>query len=187
MKKRLIQNAEGATKLSLTFLLLAYSLIAAIVTKNLLIFLAMFLSTIGDIFIMTSRGALTVLVGKREKQFQNGVVAFGMSHLVYIATLRTEFSIKLFWIAVPVVIILLFIRIFSTYDLQLMATYAVVILMNLANSIDYSWYAAAGVALFIVSDSILAICEKRNPRWQIAIWVTYVSAQVLLITSTILN
>ena len=187
MKERFIKNTEGAIKFSLTLLMLMYSLVIAIVTKNLLIFLAMFLSTIGDIFIMTSRGCLKVLIGNSKKQFQNGVVAFGMSHLMYISTLRTEFSTRLFWIAVPVVVILVCLRFFQNYESQIMVTYAAVLLMSLANCIDYSWIATVGAGLFIASDSILAICEKRNPKWQIAIWATYVPAQILLITSTILK
>lgn len=187
VKERFIKNTEGAIKLSLTTLLLIYSLVIAIVTKNLLIFLAMLLSTKGDIFIMTSRGCLAIIEGEENKQFEKGVVEFGMSHLVYIATLETEFSMKLFWLAVPIVVILICLRFISNYELQLMATYAVILLMNFANSIDYSWVAAVGAGLFIVSDGILAICEKRNPKWQIAIWATYVPAQILLITSTILK
>ena len=65
--------------------------------------------------------------------------------------------------------------------------YAVCLALNAVNSWSFSTLAGIGGILFLVSDAILSVFEKKSPKWQLAIWFTYVPAQICLLTAILIN
>lgn len=175
-------NKEGKIKLFLTISLLIYSAIVTGITEIYIVMLPMLASTIGDISIMSSRGCCT---GKKEKSFEYGIIAFGAAHLLYIAMMPTKISLKLLLIAVPLYAIAAWFAINKKRTLA-SVFYALIIILNFINSILFHPLAMVGMIFFIISDILLAIFEDKNPKWQIAIWVTYVIAQICIITTFLL-
>lgn len=176
-------NKEGKVKLLLSFTLLAYALYVTAYTNNFFTFVAMLLSTIGDIAIMNSRGCLT---GRKEPTFNVGVCAFSFAHMAYVcAMLNNNVTI--------VIALLSFSVTFVTTLFQPKGKkwnnvpYTVAIFNNAINAWLFGWVAGTGMVFFITSDLILSVCEEKSPKWQIPIWATYVPAQAFLLTALLLN
>lgn len=173
-------NREGTIKLRLSLLLLAFSVAIAIKKENIVLFLPMLASTIGDIAIMSSRGCCT---GKKENSFEYGIIAFATAHLYYICLMKTVISPYLIVIA----FLLLAAIVFASENRNVAsALYAVVIIMNAINSYFFHPLAFVGMILFIISDILLALFEDKSPWWQIPIWIFYVAGQICLLTSLFL-
>lgn len=183
-KIRIIINKEGKIKLLLTTLLLACSAVVTVISQWVyLVILPMFASTIGDISIMTSRGCCT---GKKENTFEFGIIAFGAAHLLYIAMMQTQYSLKILLIAFILYAITVCLAI-NKKRTAASVFYAMIIILNFINSIFFHPLAMIGMILFIISDILLAIFEDKNPLWQIPIWIFYVAGQICLLTSLLLN
>lgn len=179
-KLRLKINSEGKSKLLLTTLMLIYSAIVTGITEWVyLVVLPMFASTIGDIMIMASRGCCT---GKKQNSFEFGIIAFGAAHLLYIAMMNTQISLKLLLIGFLLYAVTAVLAI-NKKRTAASVFYALIILLNFINSIFFHPLAMIGMIFFIVSDIILAIFEDKKTWWQIPIWIFYVVGQVCIITS----
>lgn len=61
--------------------------------------------------------------------------------------------------------------------------YAIILIIAAVNGWTYSWVMGAGYIIFVISDAILAVFENKSPKWQVAIWGTYVPAQALILAS----
>ena len=182
-KLRISINKEGKIKLILTTLLFACSAVVTVISQWVyLVILPMFASTIGDISIMTSRGCCT---GKKENTFEFGIIAFGAAHLLYIAMMQTQYSLKILLIAFILYAITVCLAI-NKKRTAASVFYAMIIILNFINSIFFHPLAMIGMILFIISDIILAIFEDKDPRAQIAIWFFYVTGQLCIITSFLL-
>lgn len=181
MNKNLRLNQEGKVKLGFSFALLIFSLGVTLATKNKYVFLAMLCSSAGDILIMSSRGCF----GKKENQFENGVIAFAMAHLAYMVAMPTYLSDTCLYIALWCFVLIIFLNFNAKIKqgIWICIPYAVCLALNAVNSWSYGTLAGIGGTLFLVSDAILSVFEKKNPKWQIAIWVTYVPAQICLLTA----
>ena len=184
--KRLRINREGMVKEFLSLALVIFAIYVAITTKNLFAFFFFSFSNLGDTSIMASRGTFS---GKKKNTFTLGVVFFAMAHVFYILAMKTQYSIILGKVDL---ILCIFVIILSIYpsarnDKLNFIPYAVCLIINVFNACMFSIIAGIGGFLFLASDGILSICEERNPKWQIAIWATYVPAQILLLTSILME
>ena len=188
-KLRLNVNTEGKVKLSLSISLVIYSIIVAILNNAILAIMAMSSGSFGDISIMASRGCLT---NRNEDTFNVGVMAFALQHIFYILQMQTEYS-ETFFIATMIIFLIMLgiMKIAKTQkDVPLCILYAIIIILNAINAFNFSWIAALGMSLFLVSDIILAISkmlDKRSITWQVAIWITYVPAQICMLTAILLK
>lgn len=186
---KLRMNLEGRIKLSLSLALLIYSIVGAILCNNIIICIAMLLSSVGDICLLINRGCLTE---QKKNTFNYGVWAFQLSHIVYILEMPSKYSKNL--IIIILILLLTSIIIDRTFknskEAYICTSYAVILVFSIVNALNFSLLATFGMGLFIISDSILGICKivgKRNMGCEIAIWTTYVLAQICLLTTIIIN
>ena len=175
-------NAEGIVKLIFSTGLFIFSIIVSIRGENKLIFLPMLFSMIGDINIMSSRGCIT---GEKQNTFNYGIVAFAFAHLLYIENMPTDIQLL---VELAGFILFIFVVYTSAIYKKTIPSifYAVILLLNLINAMCYDKQIMWGIILFIVSDTILAIWEDKNPLWQIPIWVFYVLGQFRIISRFLL-
>lgn len=176
-------NQEGKVKLFLSVSVLVYSVYVSIAVNSIFPFIAMFFSSIGDIAIMASRGALT---GKKENSFDWGVIAFSAAHTVYVYAMREERTVFLA-IAISLFIAVLILTKIKPADKKWnYIPYTLLLFTSFANTWFFAILAGIGMVLFLSSDLILSICEEKSPKWQIPIWATYIPAQILILSSFML-
>lgn len=151
-------------------------------------------SWIGDIILL--------FADRDEMYFIVGLVAFLISHVVYIITfskqlkIRTQKNKAVFWIGVTVIIVylltMLTILLPSLGDLKIpVFVYALVISTMLLFAFKgfliweepANWYILLGAIIFVSSDSILAFDKFYAPIIQgsFLIMVTYLLAQYLIV------
>lgn len=185
---------RGVIKILLSGTLLLYAIVTSILTRNLLVAVAMLSSTIGDIFLMSNKGDLGFEPQKSES-LEMGICAFACAHLAYILAMRTEkffISALISGIAICAMTII-HIAPEKKKDQEqkahyiLYELYAICILANAANAWMYSLIAGIGMTLFLISDIVVCISIGKNPKWQLITWTTYVPAQALLITATLIH
>ena len=179
-------NKEGKAKLMLSTTLLIYSFVIYIFTGNFLAFIAMLFSMIGDIAIMSYRN---VFYKKKNMHLMYGVISFCLAHMTYIVAMSTNLNKLLLYVA-GVSFIFLVCALFFNGERKVknlvFFLYSIVIGCNLINSFFFSSIAFTGMLLFMFSDLVLLIGEKLkiNGIWlQVIIWLTYVPASALLLTS----
>lgn len=187
MKLRI--NTEGKIKLFLSLSLFFYSIVVSLATNNYIICVAMCLSSIGDILLLANRGCLTE---KKKETFLYGIVAFSLSHLLYMCAMNVSFLSKvLICIAFGLIVILsVFVMGKGESKITAFSIYGVILLLNVFNSLNFSLIAGIGMILFTISDLIIAVCKIRKNRTlvsQFLIWITYVLAQIYLLTSFLLQ
>lgn len=175
-------NREGKIKLFFSSSLLLYSILVSIITKNFAPFLAMFFSSMGDIYIMASRG---VFCEEKRNSFKPGVVSFAFAHMVYVTGMKHEHSIVFVSIAMVALIMVIYLSVTKNNNSNFVP-YAICLITSAVNAWLFSWIAGIGMILFLASDAILSICENKSPKWQIAIWATYVPAQAFLLTAILI-
>ena len=192
-KKRIKMTAEGRVKMVLSGLLLVFSLIVTIITREPLVFFGMLFSSIGDFAIADSRGA--IYEGEKSKNnFYAGVSAFAFAHLIYgicmcmMGVIKDETSL-----VIKAVFCILFVSSAIAFLLGLLSNknatmiYAICLIATWVIAFKFSIVAVIGYSLFIASDLILALFEDKSPKWQYAIWATYVPAQALILASFLLK
>lgn len=188
----------------LTILLSGLALISALIQPSparWLCFAAMFMSTIGDIFLMRFRGL--------NRYFPNyfiwGAAAFMIAHIIYIMAYRTLAASKgLSFFNGGVVIAILIALASLAYiihtciqrknysNLPLSVIYLAVISLNCASIFSYTWssflrqpwtiFASIGALSFFVSDFIIGLGLLANiVRYDHLIWWYYPIGQLLLI------
>jgi uncharacterized membrane protein YhhN len=175
------------------FLLLGVSLYNYFPSKKLLL-AALTFSWIGDIILLfTDRG---------EIYFVFGLIAFLISHVVYIITFSKQLKIRnrknkaVFWIGVTAIIVylltMLAILLPSLGDLKIpVFVYALVISTMLLFAFKgfliwkepANWYILLGAIIFVSSDSILAFDKfyVQIMHGSFLIMVTYLLAQYLIV------
>ena len=186
--KKLRTNREGKIKAGLSLLLLFYATIVGIIANNITIIFAMFFSVVGDILLLINRGCFNE---KKKETFTYGILAFSMSHLIYMYGMMTNMlsNILIFmaWGLIITLIILLAINCKSI--IIIFSLYGIIILLNFINSFNFNIISAIGMFLFIISDITVAaskIRKKRTRTEQFIVWVTYIFAQTCLLTSFLL-
>lgn len=184
MSKLLKINREGKTKLTLSLLLVGYALFISIYTKTIEPIVIMLISCFGDINIMASRGALT---GKKEENaFENGILCFSLAHFGYVSVMGRNPTCMIITMSAVVVIYAL-INKRPSGDKLAYIPYTIALVTSAVNAWHFSYIAGIGMILFLISDLVLSIFEDKDPKWQIVIWVTYVPAQILMLTALLLN
>lgn len=188
-KLRLKVNQEGIIKLSITLLLLIFSGIVALISKNGVVAIAMCGASLGDIFLMAKRGCLT---GKMEKTFVCGIISFAGSHLFYLSAMKeAKFAEELVW---PMLILFIVIMIMEGVSVKSTAVicvpYGIMLVINLINAIYFNSIAIIGMILFIISDASIVFFEIKKAKKQLVrdviVWGTYIPAQICLISSFLL-
>lgn len=155
---------------------------------------ALFFSWIGDIILL--------FAARGELFFISGLIAFLISHLVYILLFNKQLKDRnkknkaVYWIGVTVIIAYLFVMLTillpSLGDLQLpVLVYAIVLSTMLLFAFKgfLSWkepansYVLLGAIIFVSSDSILAFDKFHEPiaMSSFLIMVTYLTAQFLIV------
>ena len=183
--KKLRINTEGKIKLGLSLLLFFYAIVVGILINNIIIILAMFFSVIGDIFLLVNRGCFNE---EKKETFNFGILAFSMSHFIYMYAMMTGVLSNIF-ICITlcfIVILSILIRSKNKSRITIFSLYAFIILLNFFNSFNFSIIAAIGMFIFILSDITVAISKitkKRSMISQIFIWMTYIIAQICMLTS----
>ena len=186
--KKLRINIEGKIKIGLSLLLFFYAFVAGIMINNVTIIFAMFFSVVGDILLLVNRGCFNEV---KKETFNYGILAFSMSHLVYMYAMMTGVLSNIFICSVICLIDILSILIISKNKsrIAIFSLYAIIILLNFLNSFNFSVIAAMGMFIFILSDITVAtskVLQKRTMGTQIIIWVTYILAQICVLTSFLL-
>ena len=184
---------EGIVKFTLSIMVLIFSVVTAVKTGNVLVALAMAASTAGDINIMNSRGCF--LTEKNKKYFSWGMISFAVAHFFYTLAMDNNnwtYLVGIEFSAMLVVIIAIWV--FSKKEgfdplenKAIQFTYAACIVLAAIGAVLFNWLTAVGYALFIASDLILSKCEYKDAKWQIAIWATYIPAQICIITSFLIK
>lgn len=175
------------------FLLLAVFFSGSFPSKKFLL-IALAFSWIGDIILL--------FADQHELFFIIGLVAFLISHIVYILLFNKQLRYKnrknkaIFWIGVTVIIVYLFVMLWvllpTLGDLTLpVFVYALVIstmlLFALKGFLNWektgSWYILIGAISFVTSDSILAFNKFHTPivLSSFLIMITYLVAQYLIV------
>ncbi len=177
-------NAEGVTKLALSLFLLIYAMVVAIITKNFTLFFAMLASSLGDIAIMSNRGVFNNTI---YYNWEYGIVLFALAHILYMTAMIRKYTPVCIFIAFCAFILIIFFVFHFEYKdyIWTNVAYAIIIVLNFVNTLFFNKIAIVGLVFFICSDIILIITEKKNPKWQYAIWITYVIAQACVITAVL--
>lgn len=155
---------------------------------------ALFFSWIGDIILLFAE--------RDELFFISGLIAFLISHIVYILLFNKQLKEKnkrnkaIYWIGVTLIIVYLFVMLTvllpNLGDLQLpVLVYAIVLSTMLLFAFKgfLSWkepanvYVLLGAIIFVSSDSILAFDKFDEPiaMSSFLIMVTYLAAQFLIV------
>jgi uncharacterized membrane protein YhhN len=177
----------------LPFLLLGVFFYGNFASKKFLL-TALAFSWIGDIILL--------FADRDEMYFISGLIAFLISHVVYIITFSKQLKIRnrknkaVFWIGVTVIIVylltMLTILLPSLGDLKIpVFVYALVISTMLLFAFKgfliweepANWYILLGAIIFVSSDSILAFDKFHAPIVlnSFLIMITYLIAQYLIV------
>lgn len=180
------QKTEKIIKLLLTFSLLIFSIIAAIISNNEIISIAMLCSSIGDILIMASRGIFGTK--KNKDQFIIGTLCFAIAHYGYLCALLQPQFFPLLIVEMCLVLGMITIACINKFKTNKIINilYALCILISAVNAFNFHLVAGIGYVLFIISDIILIIKEDKERYWQIPIWIFYVAAQMCILTSPLI-
>ena len=190
-KNRFVITTEGQVKMVLSILLLLNALITTIEVNNICIFLAMLFSSIGDYSIASSRGAIGPTEEKNKTDFNVGVAAFAVAHVLYTFAMGMKVPFEGTFV-LKLAIAIVFVAACTAFLLGILDSknatipYALCLIATAFISFHFGIVTGIGYVLFVASDLILAIFEDKSPKWQYAIWGTYVPAQALIITSFLL-
>lgn len=181
-KNKLRITLEGKIKLTLSLMLVVYSAIVSAIT-GIFVFSPMALSCCGDVALMKKRNCF---LNKEYSDFRYGVLFFMLAHISYALKMETEISNVI--VVDMTIIFLLFTLVTMKYDKEIViiAFYAIVLILSVANTFFFNEMAFAGGILFFISDSLIGLfmlLKNKSYMGQIAIWMTYVPAQVLMLSS----
>lgn len=190
-KKTLRQfvTLEGCIKLAFTCSLTIFAIIVSFIIDNPIIAsFPMIWSTAGDICLMKKRNCF---YNKSVVDFACGVMCFIIAHIQYSTQMHTKVQdvIQLIMITVAVIYIITVILLNKNKATIIVLLYAIVLISSVVNTFFFNKVAFIGGLLFFISDSLIGIfmLARKDNNWiQLAIWATYVPAQVLMITSLML-
>lgn len=174
-------NREGKSKLIASLSLVVYAFVVTLISKNVGAIIVMILSFFGDVCIMAKRGALT---GKKENTFDLGVMFFGFAHLGYIITMGHR-PVCIIIATIACIFICILMKVKPNSKL-IYIPYAIVLFTCAINAWFFLYIAGIGMILFLLSDGVLSLFEDKAPGYQILIWVLYVPAQYLMLTSILI-
>ena len=191
MKNTLRQyvSNEGLTKLIITTLLSIYAVIVSIKINNPFVAaIPMLISSLGDISLMKNRN---VFYNKDEMDFRHGVLFFMFAHIFYLNDMQTKFSLAALIIMVSMVMMFVIFAFIVKVkdDTKIVPFYANVLITSVINTFFFNKVAFIGGLLFFISDGLIGLfmlLKKNGMDTQVAIWATYVPAQILLLTSLML-
>jgi len=186
--KNLRINREGKIKICLSFLLLFYAITVGIACNNIIIIFAMLFSSVGDVLLLVNRGCFNE---KKKETFNYGIIAFSISHMLYIYAMTTsKLSNILIFIALGLIgTLIILVQINCKSKIIIFSLYGIIILLNFINSFNYSIIALVGMFWFVLSDIAVAVSKIRQKRTitsQFIIWITYIFAQICLLSSFLL-
>lgn len=152
-----------------------------------LIVAGLLFSLAGDVFLMLPRD-----------RFREGLVSFAIAHLLYIAAFATGWD----WSTVPPAAWLVLLALWAGFSAVLLpgarglrlpvAVYGAVLLLMAGAALGRAdalggaaWWAAAGAALFVISDAVIGLNKFVRPfrAAQAIILGTYFPAQALIVLS----
>ena len=186
-KRRISMTTEGKVKMLLSCLLLVSSLVVSIKARNPYVFFGMLFSSFGDFFIAASRGA--IYKEKVKEMFNSGVAAFAIAHFAYAYSMFDNSKAKLVQIVFCIVAVFSFCAFLLGLLNKKSATilYAICLIATCVIAFKFSTISGIGYSFFILSDLILALFEEKSPKWQYAIWASYVPAQALILTGFLIS
>lgn len=188
MKSSILRKTtlEGRIKLGVSSTLVVYSIIASIITRNF-VFIPMLSSFGGDVSLMKKRDCFH---NKSDKDFRTEVLFFMAAHISYAMLMRTaESNWRIDVMLIAAMLLWFFALLGVNNPIITIALYAVVLTLSAINMYHFNMVAFIGGMLFVLSDSLIGlfmILKKDDIVSQILIWVTYVPAQILIITSFLL-
>lgn len=146
------------------------------------------LSTIGDIFMMKRRD---VFHNKNKGDFKFAVLSFGGSHLMYAAVMNTQIRDLIMTIMLTMLLPYVILNYLTDFNKECRKTfiipfYAIILISSAVNTYFFNTVALIGGILFFISDAFIAIFGIKkidNLGTNLAVWVTYVPAQILMLTS----
>ena len=183
-------TTEGKIKITLSLMLVVYSAIVSMIT-GIFVFLPMALSWGGDLALMKKRNCF---YNKADADFKMGVFFFMLAHMFYAMRMETEIN-HFIVIAMGVIAIIVsniladIVRIKGNKDIVIIPFYAIVLILSVVNTFFFNKMAFAGGILFFISDSLIGLfmlLKNEGYGAQVAIWATYVPAQILMLTSFII-
>ena len=179
---------EGKLKLSFTLLLFIYSIVVSFVSGTIAPAICMGLSTIGDIFMMKRRN---VFHNKNKGDFKFAVLSFGVSHLMYVEAMNTKFKDPIMTTMVIMILSYMIVNYLTDINKEckkafIIPFYAVILILSAVNTYFFNTVAFIGGILFFISDTFIGIFGLKkvdNLGTNLAVWITYVPAQILMLTS----
>lgn len=174
---------EGQIKLTFSIVLVVCSIIVSIIDKNF-IFTAMLLSFGGDVFLMKNGNCF---YNKSDKDFGIGVFLFMLSHVNYARFMATDVTETIRSLMLCIVVMYFTSLTFGLkHKIAISAIYVVVLILSVVNTYHYNAIAFAGGLLFLISDfsiGIFDILKRKDLLREFVVWGTYISAQILLMSS----
>ena len=179
---------EGKLKLFFTLLLFIYSIVVSCVAGTIGPVICMGLSTTGDIFMMKRRN---VFNNKSKGDFKFAVFSFALAHFSYVAAMNTHIKDLILLPILVIIMIYMIINYLTEMNLECKKTvilpfYAIILILSVINTGYFNTVALVGGILFFISDSLIGIFGLKKidtVGTNVAVWVTYVPAQILLLTS----
>jgi len=148
---------------------------------------------VGDIVL----AANAPLREKLKRPFEIGMALFAMTHILYAVgmlhalaqfELATAPVISIYFVMIVVVLVFIarFCKNGGWAERILLAVYGLILSLPLSLAgglLAYSYLPLCGMALFFLSDGLIAIdrCHKPIPHAGLWVWLTYVPAQLLVI------
>lgn len=200
-----VRGTRIPKRLIATTLLFLLSVVLAVVVSEparVICIPAMLLSSLGDILLMDFAP-----VTKRLpfRGFIPGAISFGISHIVYAAAFVTKnllgghpvfnpgalIGAGLFVICAASLVVTVRVKGGDRKMMFLEMIYLFFICLNIACASSaavafggITLLSAAGTVVFLASDMFILLCavqNKSSAKFEVPIWITYVSAQILLL------
>lgn len=177
---------EGRIKLGITTALLVYSIIVSCVERGY-VCVPMLFSFCGDISLMKKRDCFN---NRSEDDFRRGVLFFMLAHISYAIIMRSPEKIWIIDCMIMVAMLLMLLSLLEIKkDIIAITLYGIVLTLSAINMYHYNMVSFIGIMLFVFSDFLIALfmlLKKDEYITQVLIWVIYVPAQILILTSFLL-
>lgn len=182
-KNKLRITLEGKIKLPISLALLVYSIIVSGLTGTM-VAMTMLMSFAGDVLLMKHGNCF---YNKAPKDFAFGVLMFMASHAGYAKLMNTTENENILSIMLCIGALYLIALLLGLENkVVISAIYVMVLILSVINTYYYNTMAFIGGLLFLISDfaiGIFDIIRNRSLLRHIAVWGTYVPAQILMMTS----
>lgn len=181
-------TTEGKIKLFFSLSLCIYAIVVSDI-KSQPIAVAMIFSFFGDFFLMKKRDCFH---NKEETDFTLGVFTFMLAHLCYHLNMLTIAQVPVIIIIAVVMIVYaaLVVKFGVMKNIIIIGFYAIVLISSVVNTFFFNRVSFIGGIFFFISDSLIGLfmlLKKDSKLTQVAIWGTYVPAQILLLTSFLVS